>query len=338
MEFEGTSETNGVAAIFRGIDGGVAEFVVDRNTLQDPTGVVGTMAHEVAHVFRCFHGLEVDDHDEEERLTDLTCVYLGYGVLSANASYRYRSSGWMSGGAVYTQWSHSASGYLSPQLVSFALAAQALSRARRSEARKLAKHLESNQAAYFSRALKLLDKDRTGLLRKLGVNVVAVAPPAPDLARLTMPIPDPRPELAEPDPPMPASLAEKQKRPNTIALRLEVRRSRALLGAILGMFGGIALSVVTAEPLPLFAAPFVGALIGQRLKYLHQSCTTSWCRKQLQTTEVECSYCGAQLVGTIARYEDRLEAEDEWKRSQWLRLASSRSSDTKRGESNTQDS
>lgn len=79
MEFEGTSETNGVAAIFRGIDGGVAEFVVDRNTLQDPTGVVGTMAHEVAHVFRCFHGLEVDDHDEEERLTDLTCVYLGYG-------------------------------------------------------------------------------------------------------------------------------------------------------------------------------------------------------------------------------------------------------------------
>jgi hypothetical protein len=70
------------------------------------------MGHEVAHAYRSHHRLQVDDRDREELLTDLTTIYLGFGILSVNNSYRFRKSGSLEGSLAYTRWSTSSSGYL----------------------------------------------------------------------------------------------------------------------------------------------------------------------------------------------------------------------------------
>src|SRR5262249_25485950 len=105
----------GAAAFFAGIDGDTCLFGADTRLFDDPDRLVAALAHETAHAFRTFHGLCVKDRDEEERLTDLTTIYLGFGVLTTNASYRYRASGRMMGSMTVTEWSHEALGYLSPQ-------------------------------------------------------------------------------------------------------------------------------------------------------------------------------------------------------------------------------
>ena len=74
----------GAAAWFAGIHDGVVLFGANVQQLGDPLGVTAAMAHETAHAFRCAHALEEEDLLTEEQLTDLTTVYLGFGVLTTN--------------------------------------------------------------------------------------------------------------------------------------------------------------------------------------------------------------------------------------------------------------
>lgn len=107
---------HGAAAWFAGIEGGVCRFGAEVGQLADPLGVTAAIAHEVAHVFRRVHAVEVEDSAVEERLTDLTTVLLGFGVLTTNATSRHRSAGV---GVGVHSWSHQALGYLPPQAMSF---------------------------------------------------------------------------------------------------------------------------------------------------------------------------------------------------------------------------
>jgi hypothetical protein len=152
----------GAAALFAGIHEGVGYFGVDVHQLDDPQRLVGILAHETAHAWRRLKGIEDDDLATEEKLTDLTTVSLGFGVMTVNASYVYRSSG----GLRYTQWSHARAGYLSPQAMSFLLAAQVV--ARNQDHRRIQKMLEPNQRAYFEAACEALDREALIEALKLG--------------------------------------------------------------------------------------------------------------------------------------------------------------------------
>ncbi len=149
-------EHSGAAAWFAGIEGKRCYFGVNESQLGDADGVVAAMAHEVAHAFRRVNELEVEDRDLEEKLTDLTTVYLGFGVLTTNAAYRYRASGdWKS-----TQWSHQKLGYLGPLAMAFLLAAHARTRrTTAAEARRIEKLLEPTQADAFRAAFDMLATD-----------------------------------------------------------------------------------------------------------------------------------------------------------------------------------
>jgi hypothetical protein len=114
----------GAAAYFAGIEGSRCLFGCAVERMAEPDVVVATMAHEVAHAYRRFHGLEVEDRDQEERLTDATTVFLGFGILTTNGSYIYRQSGGLEGSMTVTKWSHQHAGYLPPEAMSFLLAAQ----------------------------------------------------------------------------------------------------------------------------------------------------------------------------------------------------------------------
>jgi hypothetical protein len=175
--FEGARASNrgthgdyhGTAAWFAGIEDGVCLFGCDTGQLDDPVGVVGAMAHEVAHAFRRFHALEVDDRDLEERLTDLTTVYLGFGVITTNAALRHRSS-LVGGGLFVSQWSRNQLGYLPAAAMSFALGLWWFARGNdRAGARRIHKALEINQGAWFRGTLSWLREQPEDLALELGL-------------------------------------------------------------------------------------------------------------------------------------------------------------------------
>ena len=166
-----SSGHEGTAAWFAGIAGDTCRFGVDVGQLRDPVELIGTLAHEVAHAYRHHHRLREDDRELEEQLTDLTTVYLGFGIFTANASLRFTS-----GTSAFGSWyRRSAGGYLSPQALSYLLAAFAL--ARGDDPRAVARKLSANQAACFKAARSDLG-DRDALRARLGLPAAPREEPA----------------------------------------------------------------------------------------------------------------------------------------------------------------
>lgn len=153
-----TGEANyrhqGAAAWFAGVRGDTIHFgCADRQLEEAGEGLVGVMAHEVAHAWRTIHGLRVNDRDLEERLTDLSTIHLGFGIFTVNNTYRFRAhqSGLASG------YSVSSAGYLSPEAMAFLFAVQLRLRGlgwwRR---RSLLSWLEPRQRGFCKAALRHL--------------------------------------------------------------------------------------------------------------------------------------------------------------------------------------
>lgn len=149
---------DGTAAWFAGIsEDRCCHFGIAEERIGEPEVLVGTLCHEVAHAWRTVHAVGVPDRGIEERLTDVTTVYLGFGLLTTNASYRYHQGGELDGAQPVTRWSHARAGYLPAQAMSFLLAAQVKARGLGWLARsRLAGRLETNQAGYFAAAYRKL--------------------------------------------------------------------------------------------------------------------------------------------------------------------------------------
>lgn len=120
-------ETGKAMGTFAGVDDGkggwLAEIVASRQLLADEGALVATLAHEVAHYFLC--GTErpmPGGEDCHELLTDLTAVFLGFGIFLGNsARYAYHTQGDL--GTQYGGWFLSGSqGYLSERALMCALA------------------------------------------------------------------------------------------------------------------------------------------------------------------------------------------------------------------------
>lgn len=154
----------GVAAVLgrllahAGLDG-LALDPVPPEPLGEPELGVATLCREVARAWRHAHRLAEDDRDLDGRLVDLTTVHLGFGLLTTNASYRYR-------GAAEWQAAHASSGgpsarlaALPPEAMSFLLAVQVKARGLGFWARRnLVSQLEANQASGFRWAYRVLDR------------------------------------------------------------------------------------------------------------------------------------------------------------------------------------
>src|SRR5262245_18505503 len=83
---------NWVAGAFLGIGGGKCRLAFNENAPADAEYMAGVMSHEVTHAYRAHHGL-AGASSEEELLTDVTAVFLGFGILVANIKFRVRSYG-----------------------------------------------------------------------------------------------------------------------------------------------------------------------------------------------------------------------------------------------------
>ena len=91
---------------------------VDATRLNDPESLVATLAHELAHELLLGQRRISLEEEDMELLTDLTTVFFGMGVLTANVAFRQKnfSSGIVEG------WTISSQGYLTPSLWAYALA------------------------------------------------------------------------------------------------------------------------------------------------------------------------------------------------------------------------
>lgn len=104
---------SGTAGCFHTIDAfGVAQIAIEADQLNDHLSLMGTLAHELAHVF--LHRQRPDDsnelwpEDEEEVVTDLVAVLLGFGIFACNSAERFvkHSDGFLE------SWSTTVQGYL----------------------------------------------------------------------------------------------------------------------------------------------------------------------------------------------------------------------------------
>ena len=159
-------DRRGLVAGTRGVytnEDGTQTVWLEVKNLNDPLALAATAAHELGHVLLLGDGRLTGDEDDHEPLTDLLTVYLGLGVITANAVVRDKA--WTDGGMSY--FSISRGGYLSMPTYGYALALFA--RARGEEKPDWAKRLRPDVLDAFRKSLRYLSRTEE----------TAAVPPAP---------------------------------------------------------------------------------------------------------------------------------------------------------------
>jgi hypothetical protein len=122
---------------------------VEAAGLQDPPGLVGTLAHEIGHFL--LSGRELPrSRMERELLTDLVPIFFGLGILTAEVAFRFSRLRQHR----YQGWRVSSQGYLSEPMFGYALAAFAWLRGERKP--PWAPYLPLNIRTYLKRSLAYL--------------------------------------------------------------------------------------------------------------------------------------------------------------------------------------
>jgi hypothetical protein len=309
-------------AWFAGIEEGRCRFGLDVHQLDDPQSLVAAFCHEIAHAWREHHEVVQEDRDKEEELTDLTTIYLGFGILTTNATDRYQQSGYQEGGYAFTESRFNQAGYLSPQAMSFLFAAQLVARGLApSRCKAVARQLETNQAEYLTRSVRHLAARREELLAALGLPPDVAGPDEPDLAPFTRSLEERGQEVALTADPgiweeQDNETAEVADDWEVYALREGIGRYvwLAVLGAMFGSWLPLPFLFAASEPDPAImgygaVAGCAGALLflGRERRY---KCTDSECGARIRPGDEVCPGCGARVAGRI-RSKDMVFADEE---------------------------
>ena len=133
------------------IEDGSFEISLVRKLLDEPEEMVATLAHEIAHIKLLGEG-RMEENDEP--LTDLTTIFFGLGIFSANAAFKTISD------SKYYGWS--TSGYLTQMEWGYALAFFSLIRSE--EQPDWANHLCTNVKADFKQSLNFISNNPDTIL------------------------------------------------------------------------------------------------------------------------------------------------------------------------------
>ena len=124
-------------------------ITIDRSGLDDPMGLVGTVAHELAHARLLGEGRLKGEEYDNELLTDLTVVHFGLGLFLANTPRTWASH--------YSQWPGIdllKPEYMTPPMFGWALAHLAWFRGEGRPA--WARHLNGDARANLKQGLRYL--------------------------------------------------------------------------------------------------------------------------------------------------------------------------------------
>ena len=134
-------------------NGGNFRIWLNVSNFDDPLALVATMTHELGHVLLLGQGRISPEEPDHEPLTDLLAVYLGLGVIQANAVIREATNRM----GAYSNWQMSRQGYLSMQAFGYALAVFAKYRDEKKP--KWARHLRADVRLAFDQACRFLAED-----------------------------------------------------------------------------------------------------------------------------------------------------------------------------------
>ncbi len=142
---------------------GLRQFVVtiDRSGLDDPMGLVGTVAHELAHARLLGEGRVMREEFDNELLTDLTVVHFGLGIFLANTPRTWASH--------YGRWPGTdllKPEYMTPPMFGWALAHLAWFRGE--ERPEWARHLHGDARANLKQGLRYLHATGDSAYRPAG--------------------------------------------------------------------------------------------------------------------------------------------------------------------------
>jgi len=119
---------------------------INEAQLKDPVALVAVLAHELGHIILLRPGL-VDRNDPEmEPLNDLLTVFVGFGIFTANSAFRFEQHRY----STSQGWSASRLGYLSEEVLGYALARFAFERGEGKPA--WISFLTTNIASYMKRS------------------------------------------------------------------------------------------------------------------------------------------------------------------------------------------
>lgn len=119
---------------------------INEAQLKDPMALVAVLAHELGHIILLRPALVGRDDPDMEPLNDLLTVFLGFGIFTANSTFRFEQhSDNTSHG-----WSARRLGYLSEELFGYALARFAYERGEASP--RWISYLSTNIAGYMKRS------------------------------------------------------------------------------------------------------------------------------------------------------------------------------------------
>ncbi len=314
-----------VAGFFLGIEDGRCTFGFNVNAPADEEHMAGIMAHEVAHAYRAYHGLRDDSNAvHEEWRTDVTASYLGFGILVANNSYRYRVSvgGIVQLGQTFSEFHEGHAGYLTPQAFCFLLAIQMQARSLGALARlRLLDQLETTQRAFAKaareRILEWPEETFDRLLFPHEGDLLEDVPPE----ALLLPLPEYEPEAREEAPGGDQTAGAPLFNLGHPVFRLG--QSRTLQYGGMGVFAGLLLTAGGAAALPplrtwwLLIVPLLGLggglALGSRTRF--DVCADPDCGAVLPSAAATCPNCGGLIAGTIRRPSERLEAQEEYERA-----------------------
>jgi hypothetical protein len=122
----------------------------DAAGLDDPLQLAATFAHEFAHIHLLGHRRIRGDEPDHELLTDLCCVFLGLGVLVANAGVHEKTIR----DGHFVGWQLARQGYL--DLRTFGYAFAAFAHLRREENPDWARHLRPDVRSTMAKGMKRL--------------------------------------------------------------------------------------------------------------------------------------------------------------------------------------
>lgn len=140
----------GAAGLYQADALGQVAVGVEQAQLADPMSLVGTMAHELAHVHLLGDRRLSPDTPDHEPLTDLLTVLYGLGIFTANSVIR--ESSWSDG--THAGWSVGRQGYLTGPEYGYAFALLAL--AREEAAPTWAAHLRLDVRSALKQGLRYL--------------------------------------------------------------------------------------------------------------------------------------------------------------------------------------
>jgi len=144
--------TSGAAGLYHHNPEEKAHISVNEKELKNPIALVASLAHEIGHVILLRPEFVGREEPEMEPLNDLLTVFLGFGVFTANAAFRFEQhQDYQSQG-----WSAQRQGYLSEETFGYALARFAYERRERKP--EWAKFLSTNVRVYQKRAQRWLEE------------------------------------------------------------------------------------------------------------------------------------------------------------------------------------